>query len=158
MCRIVDSKAFDNIQLGLTSKRIRKHFPHCEAYPASNMAQKPITRIASDRVIGPGEKFQVDNKVFANNGKALKHKRAFGRYTRALTAIDMATRFKIGTLIRSHANLEIHLGALRVEVHGTGHTLKVLRLDNMFMTKDIKTWAAKCEPPISSLSITSITQ
>ena len=78
----------------------------------------------------------------------MKHKRAFGRYTGALTAIDMSTRFKIGTLIRSHANLDTHLEALRVEIHGTGHTLKVLRLDNEFMTQDIKTWAAKCEPPM----------
>ena len=112
------------------------------------MAQRQIRTTATERVIEPGAEFQVDIKVFANNGKALKHKRAFGRYTGALTAIDMSTRFKIGTLIRSHANLEIHLEALRVEVHGTGHTLKVLRLDNEFMTQDIKTWAAKCEPPI----------
>ena len=148
MCKIVDSKSFDNIPKDLTSKRIRKHFPHCEACPANNMAQRPIPTTATERVIEPGAEFQVDIKVFANNGKALKHKRAFGRYTGALTAIDMSTRFKIGTLIRSHANLDTHLEALRVEIHGTGHTLKVLRLDNEFMTQDIKTWAAKCEPPI----------
>ena len=148
MIKIVDSKAFDNIPVDLTSKRIRKHFPHCEACPANNMAQKPIPREASDRVIAPGEEFQVDIKVFANNSKALKHKRAFGRYTGALTAIDLSTRYKIGTLIRSHANLEVHLEALRVQIHGSGHTLMVLRLDNEFMTQDIKTWAAECEPPI----------
>ena len=148
MCKIVDNKAFDNLPARLTSKRIRKHFPHCEACPANNMAQKPIPRTASDRVIKDGEEFQVDIKVFANNSKALKHKRAFDKYTGALTAIDLATRFKIGKLIKSHANLEVHLEALRVEIHGSGHTLKVLRIDNEFNSEAVKTWAADCEPYI----------
>ena len=142
MCKIVDSKAFNNIPLDLTSKLIRKHFPHCEACPTNNMAKKPTPRIASERGIVPWEEFQVGIKVFTNNRNALKHKRTFGRYTEALTAIDMATRFKIGTFTRSHVNLVIHLKDLRVEVHGTGHSLKVLQSDNDFMTQDIKTWAA----------------
>ena len=78
MRKIVDSKAFDNIPKDLTSKRIRKHFPYCEACPANNMAQRPIPTTATERVIEPGAEFQVDIKVLANNGKALKHKRAFG--------------------------------------------------------------------------------
>ena len=82
--------------------------------------------------------FQADIKVFANASKALNHKRAFGRYTGALTAIDLTTRFKIGKLIRSHASLEVELEALRVEVHGLGHTLRVLRLDSEFVTAAIE--------------------
>ena len=148
MCRIVNDKVFDNIPKELTAKVIRKHFPQCEACPAGNMAQRDIPREASDRVILPGEEFQVDIKVFASTSKALKHKRAFGRYTGALTAIDLSTRFKIGKLIRSHASLEVELEALRIEVHGSGHTLRVLRLDNEFVTVAIEKWAASCDPPI----------
>ena len=69
MCKIVDSKAFDNIPKDHTLKRIRKHFPHCEACPANSMAQRPIPRTATERVIEPGAEFQVDIKVFANNGR-----------------------------------------------------------------------------------------
>ena len=133
MCRIVNDKVFDNIPKELTAKVIRKHFPQCEACPAGNMAQRDIPREASDSVILPGEESQMDIKVFASTSKALKHKRAFGRYTGVLTAIDLSTRFKIGKLIRSH---------------GSGYTLRVLRLDNEFVTDAIETWAKECEPPI----------
>ena len=148
MCKIVDNKMFTSLPKELTSKVIRKFYPQCEACPAGNMAQRPIPREASDREFVPGEEFVVDIKVFANNSKALKHKRAFGRYTGALTAIDLSTRFKIGKLIKSHAALEVHLEELRVDVHSAGHTLRVLRLDNEFVTAPIKRWAGLCEPPI----------
>ena len=68
----------------------------CEACHAGNMVQNPIPREASDRTFMAGEESMVDIKVWANNSKALKHRRAFKRYTGALTAIVLATRFKIG--------------------------------------------------------------
>ena len=70
----------------LTAEIIRKFFPSCEACPAGNMAQRDILRTASDKEFQPGEEFQCDIKVFANNSKALKHKRAFGKYSGMLTA------------------------------------------------------------------------
>ena len=42
----------------------------------------------------------------------------------------------------------MELEALRVEICGTGHMLKVLRIDNQFWTEPVMTWAAPCEPPI----------
>ena len=60
----------------------------------------------------------------------------------------MATRYKIGKPLTSRKSLEVALEELRVEVHGAGHTLKVLRLDNEFWTAPVRTWAASCEPPI----------
>ena len=112
------------------------------------MAQQPIPRDASDRVFVPGEEFQVDIKVWANGSKALKHRRAFGRHIGALTAIDLATRYKIGKPIKSTGTLEVELEALRIEIHGTGHTLRVLRIDNQFATAPVKRWAALCDPPL----------
>ena len=96
------------------------------------MTQNSIPREASDRTFVTGKEFKVDIKVWANNSKALKHRRVFKRYTGALTEIDLATRFKIGKPIVSHKSLEVALEELRVEVHGAGHTLKVLRKDNEF--------------------------
>ena len=83
--------------------------------------------------------------MFASTSKALIRKRAFGRYTDALAAIDLSTRFKICKLICSHASLEVELEALRVEVHGSGHTLRVLRLDNEFVTAAIETSSASSD-------------
>ena len=115
MCKIVDQKMLANIPADMTTKTIRKHFPQCEA-------QQPIPREASDRLFVSGEDVQVDIKVWANGSKALKHRRAFGRYVGALTAIDLATRYKIGKPIKSTGALEAELEALRVEIHGTAHT------------------------------------
>ena len=78
----------------------------------------------------------------------MKHKRTFGKYTAALTAIDLSTRFKIGKLVKSHADLDVHLESWRVDVCGTGHTLKVLRLKNEFRTAAVIRRAALCQPPI----------
>ena len=106
-----------------------------------------IPREAFDRVILPGEVLQVNIKVIASTSKALKHKRAFGRYTGVLTVIDLSTRFKIGKLICYHASLEVELDALRIEVHEPGHMLRVLRLDNEFVTATEGTCVAPSEPP-----------
>ena len=148
MIHIVDQKLFTNIPKDLTSTAIRKYFPHCEACPAGNMAQRPIPRTSSDREILPGEEIQVDIKVFADNSKARKHKRAFGNHTGALTAVDLSTRFKIGKLLRSHKSLEVQLEEIRVEVCSRSLTMTVLRIDNEFITEPIKRWAALCTPPI----------
>ena len=147
----MNDKTFNNIPPALTSMHIRKHFLHCEECPTNNMAQKPIPIEASGRAIVHGEEFQIDIKVFTNNPKAQKHKRAFRRYTGALTAIDLSTRYKIGTLIRSHTNQEVHFEALRVQIHGSGYMIKVLRLDNEYMAQDMKTWAASASRPYSCI-------
>ena len=146
MCKIVTDKMFTSIPDELTPKVIRKFFPACEACPAANMAQRDIPREASDREFVPGEEIQIDIKIWANSSKALKHRRAFGKHIGAVTAVDMATRYKIGKLIKTTSDLEVQLEELRVEIRGTGHTLKVLRMDNQFYTKAVKNWAARCEP------------
>ena len=89
----------------MTSKIVTKSFPQREACPAGNMAQNPIPWEASDREYVAGEELMVNIKVWANNSMALKHQRAFKRYTSALTAIGMATRFKIGEPLTSHKSL-----------------------------------------------------
>ena len=54
-------------------------------------------------------------------------------------AVDMATGYKFGTLIKSHASLEIQLEAIRVQVCASDRVLKILRMDNEFETVDIRT-------------------
>ena len=107
MCRIVNDKVFDNIPKELIAKVIRKHFLQCKAYPAGIMAQLDIPWTASGRDILPVEELQVGNKVLASTSKALKHKKAFVRYTGVLTGIELSTRFKIcksTRSLRSHAS------------------------------------------------------
>ena len=93
-------------------------------------------------------RIQIDIKVFAGNSKARKHKRAFGNHTGALTAIVLSTRFKLGKLLRTHKSLEVQLREIRVKVRSRALTMKVLRIDNEFITQPIKQWAALCDPPI----------
>ena len=88
MFKIVDNKVFAGLPKELTSKVIHKYF------------LQYIPREASDRELVHGKELQVDSKVFANNSKTLKHRRAFGRCTGSLTAIDLSTRFKRGKLIK----------------------------------------------------------
>ena len=148
ICWIVNGKVFTNIPKELTAKVTRKHFPQCEAYPAGDMAQRDIPRTASYRAIQPGEEYQGDFKAFAISSKAVKHKRAFGCHTGVLPVIDSSTKFKIGKLIRSHASLEPEMEARHVDVHGSGHNLRVLRLDNKFVTEAVESWAKESKPPI----------
>ena len=97
---IVKNKIFQNTPTVLTEKAIRKYFPHCEACPASNMAQQPMPgSINSDRELIPGDEIELDIKVYADNSKQRKHKRAIGGYTCALTAIDLATDYTFGYLL-----------------------------------------------------------
>ena len=105
MIHIVEKKLFDNIPVKLTAKIIRKPFPQCVACPAGNMAQKPVPHTPSTTVYIPGEVLQVDIKVFADTSKARKHLREFGNQVGALTAVDMATGYKFGTLLKSHSSL-----------------------------------------------------
>ena len=47
-----------------------------------------------------------------------------------------------------HKSLEVALDELRVEVHGSGHTVKDLLMSNKFRTAAVWIWAASCEPSI----------
>ena len=139
MCWIVKNNIFENLPIELTERVIRKYFPHCEACPAASMAQqaKPGST-TPHKVFTPGEEFQIDIKVFADNSKAKKHKRAIGGYTCALTAIDLCTGYKLGWLLKSQSKLEKILDELLLEVHSKSRTLKVVRMDNQFVTAPIK--------------------
>ena len=140
-CWIVNNNIFQNIPAVLTAKAIRKHFPHCEACPAANMAQQPKPELTTNiKDLLPGEEIQIDIKVIADNSKRLKHKRAIGGYTSALTVVDMKTGFKWVYLLKNHAHLEVTLEAIRLEIVSQRRELKVIRLDNQFVTEAVNTW------------------
>ena len=139
MCWIVNNNVFQNIPTVLTAKAIRKHFPHCEACPAANMAQQPMPGIStSKKELFAGEEIQIDIKVMADNSKRLKHKRAIGGYTCALVAVDLKTGFRWIYLLKNQAHLETTLEEIRLEIHSHRRELKVIRMDNQFVTDEIK--------------------
>jgi len=146
MIWIVKNNVYANLPAALTGTVIRKHFPPCEACPAANMAQRPRPGTTVPRDIVPGEEIEVDIKIFADCSKARKHKRAFGNYTGAQTAIDLATGFRFGHLLRGHGNLVEKLELLRLEVSSRDRIMKVLRIDNQYVTADIQKWAATTSP------------
>ena len=51
----------------LTERVVRKHFPHCEACPAANMAQQPMPGSNTEiKDLIPGDELQIDIKVLAD--------------------------------------------------------------------------------------------
>ena len=80
---------------------------------------------------------QIDIKVIANNSKRLKHKRATGGYTIALTVVDMKTGFKWVNLLKNQAHLEVTLEEIILAIVAQRRELKVICLDNQFVTKAI---------------------
>ena len=111
MCFIVKHQIFKNLPPTLTENIIRRHFPHCEACPAGNMAQrdKPPSLPPSTAPVAIGSVWHVDIKVFADTSKARKHKRAIGGYTSAMNCIDQTSDFVFGYLLKNHQNLENYL-------------------------------------------------
>ena len=106
MCWIVKNNIFENLPIELTERVIRKYFPHCEACPAASMAQQAKPGSTTPlKVLTSGEEFQIDIKVFVDNSKAKKHKRAIGGYT-CVTAIDLCTGYKLGWLLKSKSILK----------------------------------------------------
>ena len=86
------------------------------------------------------EEFQVNIKVFSDNSKACKHKRAIAGYTCALTAVHLATDIKLQYVSKYTAHLETSLKEIRLEAHSKFRILKVRRLDNQFVTDPITLW------------------
>ena len=141
----------DNIPADLTPTAIRKHFPHCAACSTGNMAQRPAPSVSdSSRDLADGEEIVVDIKVICS-GPHEKHKKTFGGSTCALTAIDVATNFHWGFLLKTQKHLEEPLELIRQEIASTGRQLKTIRTDNQFLTRNIKAWARN-HPPIKILA------
>ena len=141
MCFIIKNQIFKNIPVSLTERVVRKYYPHCEACPAANMAQQLMPGSSTKvKDLVPGDEIQVDIKVFADSSKARKHKRAMGGYTCVLSAIDLATGYKWGYPLKNQANLETILEEIRLEIHALGRTLKILTIDNQFVTAPITKW------------------
>ena len=91
------------------------------------MAQQPMPgSINSDRELIPGEEIELDIKVYADNSKQRKHKRAIGGYTCALTAIDLATYHKFGYLLKNRQHLENTLEKLRLEIYSQHRNMKII--------------------------------
>ena len=67
----------------MTDKTIRRHFLHCEAYPADNMAQRvqPGSLPPDTTNVEIGSEWPIDIKVFADTSKARRHKRAWRLHT-----------------------------------------------------------------------------
>ena len=57
------------------------------------------------RVIEPGEELMVD---INSHSKPLKHRPAFDKFTGAMAAVDLSTRYKIGKLLKSILTLKFN--------------------------------------------------
>ena len=79
--------------------------------------------------------------VTANNSKARELKREIRKYTSTLTTIDKNSGYLIRILLKNHVHLEITLEKLRLELFPKDRILKILRIDNQFITERTRKWS-----------------
>ena len=58
----------------------------------------------------------------------------------ALNAIDVHSHYIFDQAIKSRNNLSIQMEIIRLQIAAKGRTLKVIRSDNEFITKNITSW------------------
>ena len=153
MIHNIKNSRFSNTPLALTEKVIRRHFPHCEACVAGNMARRPAsTSTSTSHVPIIGEEIELDIKVFADHSSFNQHKKSMGGHTCVLTAIDVSSGYHWGHVLRSQSHLERILELIRLDIAFYGRTLKTIRTDNQFITSAITAWARDLShPPITLL-------
>ena len=78
--------------------------------------------------------------MLADSSKARKHKRAKGGYIYVLSAIDLVTGYKWEYFLNYQANLETTLEDIRIDIHSEYRKLKILTIDNQFVTEPIRKW------------------
>ena len=141
------SPSFTSWPKELTPSVIRKYFPSCSDYPLGNLAERPLPSspksndiaIHSDCVVGKEFEIDLNGKYTAPDGKPV---RSFDGSLYTFNGIDLASDYAYSASISSRAGLLLYVIRLRDFVHACGKTLKILRTDNEFLTKAIRSWCA----------------
>jgi hypothetical protein len=142
MCLIVKHKLIGNIPECLTVKLINKYFPQCNDCPYGNLTKRPYDHIPDDRVLEMGDEFEIDIKgpVTDENGKPCL---SFSGQKYFLTCKDIKSRKRFGFLLRNKGYLLRYIKHLVVLVKQQKRKIKVLRIDDDFLTKDIRHYLAR---------------
>jgi hypothetical protein len=137
MCQIVQNHTFDNIPPILTPERIHKFFPLCEACAAGTLSQVPVPTesvLSSSDSLQPHEfKLHADINVF--------DEKSFDGSKGALTILDDKTNYIWGYTLDNFTNLQDYLEDVRLDIKNHEGILKILKIDNQFLTKALIKWA-----------------
>jgi hypothetical protein len=139
MCQIVQNQTFDNIPSLLTIDRIHKYFPNCAACAMGTLSQLPVPTISttssSDSLLPNECKLHVDINVFDT--------KSFDGSKGALTILDDFSNHIWGYSLDNYNNLHDYLEEVRQEICNVQRKVKIIKLDNQFITKNFQKWARK---------------
>ena len=158
MIRIVVHKPYNNIPAELTPAVIRKYFPMCSACPIGNMARKPHNKVANPTEFAIGEAWELDLKQWTGevimpsgavpgptrvgSRKRTQAMKSFSGCIYSLLAIDLKSRRRFAFAMRSRFQLVRYLKQLVLKCKQKGRTIKMIRVDDEFITDEITGFCA----------------
>ena len=155
MCFIVKNQLISNLPSDLTVKTINKWFPICSSCSKGNMAAAPLHSNPIDRDIKKGEEIEIDIKVWQHNIKkdkphSIGRRRdkpvaSFSGATKTLTAIDKKTKYLFGFSLHATDKLLKYIIQIRNRILQKGRVLETIRIDNQFVTQEIRDYCNKPE-------------
>jgi hypothetical protein len=99
-----------------------------------------LTDIPSHSIIGAEFEIDIKGKYTAPDGKPV---RSFDGSLYTFNGIDLASDYAYSASIASRVGLLLHVMRLRDFITASGKSLKVLRMDNEFLTIAIRSWCAQ---------------
>jgi len=142
MCSIVKNNLIDNIPACLTVKLIHKYFPQCDDCPTGNLQKRAFIPDPVDRALEIGDEFELDihGPITDPKGKSCL---SFSGQKYYLTCKDIKSRKRFGFLLRNRGYLLRYIKHLVVLVKQQNRRIKFLRIDNEFLTDDIRHYLAR---------------
>jgi hypothetical protein len=138
MIQMVKNNMLNNIPRDLTEATIRKYFPQCTACPIGNMSKRPmLTEKETSYVYELGEQMIMDVKGPYTDALGKKVP-SFSGALYSISAIDRASGYEIGWTVKNVKNLIKIVRKLDNEVKFMKRELKSIKVDDAFMTEEIK--------------------
>ncbi len=154
MINIVKHQLLQNIPTALTESMIHKHFPiKCAACPIGNLSKRPLQHNSEEhqqRLLNPpakGSEIELDIQGPWTDAKG-KPCQTFNGCQYSLLAIDIASHYAFGHLIRTRGYLLRSIKHIHQEITTAGNNLTTIRCDSEFVTSEIQEYCASCTPPI----------
>jgi len=142
MCLIVEKKLILNLPDALTIKAIRKYHPNCKSCATGNLQRRKLLSLPFDRDIAAGEQWEIDMTGPVTD-KQKKKCPTFSGMLYALLCKDLGTGKRKAYLLRNKGYLLRYLKHLVLFTNQYQKVVKIFRLDDELVTKEISEYCAK---------------
>jgi len=133
----VENNIYENIPKNLTTENINKHLPPCPSCPFGNMRAKPLPT-ASSSTYAPGE-------CAVGDIKHMEEPDIYGNEYLALF-VDLGSDKVFEYAIKRMNNLVDVVRSLNNTYMSYGHTMKTIRFDVQFLTKEVTNYLNNASP------------